>query len=172
MRLGEVFRFELAYTMRRATTWIYAAVLFGLAFLVISANAAGGPGWPGHVNAPERLAEFSLFVGLFGMLVSAALFADAAVRDVEVGMDPLLFTSPLGKSEYLGGRFLAGLAVNAVVLVAIPLGLVAATLTYQNPEQFGPFQAGAYLQPFLLFLLPSLVLSARFCSRSGRSPGR
>lgn len=158
MRLGEVFRFELEYTLRRATTWIYAAILFGPAFLMIAANAAGGPGWPGHVNAPERLAEFSLFVGLFGMLVSAALFADAGVRDVEVGMDPLLFTSPLGKAEYLFGRFLAALAVNAIVLVAIPLGLASATLMYQNPGKFGPFEAAAYLQPLLLFLLPNLVL--------------
>jgi ABC-type transport system involved in multi-copper enzyme maturation permease subunit len=155
VRLGEVFRFELEYTIRRATTWIYAAVLFCPAFLMVSASAGRGLA---HVNAPASLAEFSVFVGLFGTLVSAALFADAAVRDVEVGMDPLLFTSPLGEAEYLGGRFLAALAVNAVVLTAIPLGLMAATLMYQNPEQFGPLQVGAYLQPFLVFLLPNLVL--------------
>jgi ABC-2 type transport system permease protein len=155
VRLGEVFRFEFEYTMRRATTWIYAAVLFGPAFLMVNGNAGRGFA---HVNAPASLAEFSVFVGLFGTLVSAALFADAAVRDVEVGMDPLLFTSPLGKAEYLGGRFLAALAVNAVLLAAIPLDLVAPTLMHRNAGQVGPVQAVAYLQPFLIFLLPNLVL--------------
>ncbi|MET0396982.1 MAG: hypothetical protein ABW277_09190 [Longimicrobiaceae bacterium] len=63
--------------------------------------------------------------GPFGLLVTAAVFGDAGVRDVEMGMDQLLFTSLLGKAEYLGGRFLAALAVDAVVLLAVPLGLVA-----------------------------------------------
>ena len=94
MRLGEVFRFELAYTMRRATTWIYAAILFGLAFGIVNANAGRGLA---HVNAPASLALFSVLAGMLGVLVTAALFGDAAVRDVEAAMDPLLFTSPLGK---------------------------------------------------------------------------
>jgi ABC-2 type transport system permease protein len=155
LRLGEVFRFELAYTTRRVTTWIYAAVLFGIAYALLNGNAARGVA---DANAPAILAMVSIFVGFFGILVSAALFGDAAVRDVDAGMDPLLFTSSLGKSEYLGGRFLAALTVNAVVLVAIPLGLVAATLTYRGPGQVGPFHMGAYLQPFVLFLLPNLAV--------------
>ncbi len=156
MKLREVFGFELGYSLRRPATWIYAAILFGLASTFIPSNTGGGG--PVHLNAPERLAEFALIAGMFGMLVTAALFADAALRDVEAGMDPLLFTSPLGRAEYLGGRFLAALVVNALVLAAIPLALAATMLIWRNAAEFGPFRAGAYVQPFLLFLLPNMVV--------------
>ncbi len=158
MRLREVFGFELEYRLRSASTWIYASILFAFAVLLVAANAGGGG--PVHLNAPERLAEFAVIAGLFGLLVTAAVFGDAGVRDVEVGMDPLLFTSPLGKAEYLGGRFLAALAVNAVVLLAVPLGLAAATLLAGvPPRELGPFRAGAFAQPYLLFLLPNAAVA-------------
>ena len=157
MRLREVFRFELEYRLRSASTWIYAAILLAFSFSLIASNAGGGG--PVHLNAPERIAEFCMIAGMFGMLVTAAVFGDAGVRDVEVGMDPLLFTSRLGKAEYLGGRFLAALAINAVILLAVPLGLAAGTLTADlAPGELGPFRAGAFVQPYLLFLLPNAVL--------------
>jgi ABC-2 type transport system permease protein len=76
-------------------------------------------------------------------------------------MDPLLFTTRLRPAEYLGGRFLAALTVNGVMLFAIPLGLALATLMpYLPREAFGPNRLAAYLQPVLLFLLPNLILVA------------
>ncbi|HSJ13359.1 MAG TPA: M1 family aminopeptidase [Longimicrobiales bacterium] len=157
MKLREVFRYELAYRLRSGSTWIYAGALLLVAFLVFHATADSDVI---HLNAPIRLAGLTLIAGMLGMLVTAALFGDAAVRDVAVEMDPLLFTSPLRKAEHLGGRFLAALAVNAIVALAVPLGLFIATLaSFLNPEGIvGPFRLSAYLQPYLLLLLPNLVL--------------
>ncbi|HEX6292488.1 MAG TPA: M1 family aminopeptidase [Herpetosiphonaceae bacterium] len=159
MKFREVFRYELEYRLRSTSTWVYAGCLFLLAVWMFLATADGEGG--GHANAPERLAGGAAIIGTVGMLVTAALFGDAAVRDVAAGMDPLLFTSPLRKADYLGGRFLAALAVNAVVMLAIPLGLLAATglVGSFESEPVGPFRGGAYVQPYLLFLLPNLVLA-------------
>jgi len=156
VRLGEVFRFELAYNLRRPSTWIYVAILFLMAIWMFLATADEPAS--AHINAPERLTGVSVIVGLFGMLVSAAIFGDTAVRDVAVEMDALLFTSPLRKAEYLVGRFLAALTVNAIVLVAIPLGLMAATRLAVSFETVGPFRLVSYLQAFALFSLPNLVV--------------
>ena len=158
MRLAEVFRYEVAHRLRSASTWIYAGILFLLAALMFLATADGPAS--AHINAPERIAGASVIVGMLGMLVTAGLFADAAIRDVAVGMDPLLFTSRLRKGEFLGGRFLAALAVNAVLLLAIPLGILAATTFAASFETTGPFRFGAYAQAFLFFQLPNLVFSA------------
>ncbi|MES2521783.1 MAG: M1 family aminopeptidase [Gemmatimonadota bacterium] len=155
MRLREVFQFEIGYTLRRPATWLYAAILFALSYALV-ANFDGGGAV--HVNAPEELAWVSVMLGMFGLLITAALFADAALRDVDAGMDPLLFTSPLAKAEYLGGRFLAALTVNAAVLAMIPLALVVSTLVNRDAEHYGPFKLAAYSGPFLLFLLPNLFL--------------
>ncbi len=157
MRLREVFRYELTHRLRSPSTWIYALFLFGVAFLMIHIQA-DGDGLV-QINAPEQVALGSLIAGMVGLLVSAGLFGDAAVRDLEAGMDPLLFTSPLRKIEYLGGRFLAALTVNAVILIAVPLGLVAAShMPYLEAAAFGPFRPIAYVQGYLLFLLPNVVL--------------
>ena len=159
MKLRAIARYELEYQFRNASTWIYAGLLFFVAVWISLATGADGDGGV-HANAPELLAWGFVRAGMFGMLVTAALFGDAAIRDVAVEMDPLLFTSPLEKAEYLGGRFLGALTVNAVVLVAIPCGLLAMTglLSYLGPEVLGPFRVSAYLQPLLLFSLPNLVL--------------
>lgn len=157
MKLLEIFRYELGYRFRSASTWTYAGVLFLVAIWIFLAtdDAVGAA----HFNAPERLAGGAIIAGTFGILVTAALFGHAAVRDVDAGMDALLFTCPLRKLEYLGGRFLAALAVNAAVALAIPLGLLAVTglMAHFEPEAVGPFRAGAYLQPFFFLLLPNLV---------------
>ncbi len=159
MKLREIFRYELEHRLRSGSTWAYAGFLFLMAVWISLGTGADGDGGV-HANAPAQLARVSILVGMFGMLVSAALFGDAAIRDVEVGMDPLLYTSPLRKAELLGGRFLGALAVNGLVVLAIPLGLLAMTglLAFLGSEVLGPLRIGAYVQPLLLFLLPNLVL--------------
>ncbi len=156
MKLAEVFRFEIEYRLRRASTWIYAGLLLGLSFLMLHIV----DGSDSRVNSPEMVSIISSIVGLVGMLVTAALFGDAATRDIQTRMHPLVFTAPLRKAEYLGGRFLGALAVNAVLLLGIPLGqLLAAQMPYMDSRLLGPFRAAAYVQPYLLLLLPNLLLT-------------
>ena len=155
MKLREVFRYELEHRVRSPSTWIYGVILFLVAMWMFLATADGGSA---QVNAPVRIVGGSVLVGMFGMLVTAALFGDAAVRDVEAGMDPLIFTSSVRKSDYLAGRFLAALSVNAVLLLAIPLGFMAATRLSASFEIVGPFRIGAYVQSLVLMLLPNLFV--------------
>jgi ABC-2 type transport system permease protein len=155
-KLAEVFRFEVEYRLRRVSTWIYAALLLALPFLLM--HAVNGSS--SLVNSPEMISVASSIVGLLGMLVTAALFGDAATRDVQTRMHPLVYTAPLSKAEYLGGRFLAALAMNAVMLLGVPLGqVIGAMMPYQDARMFGPIRAAAYAQPYLSLLLPNLLLT-------------
>jgi ABC-2 type transport system permease protein len=158
MRFGEVFRYEFSHRLRSVSTWIYGAVLFLLGFWIIHVAVTGTN--PIHVNAPQGVAQTTaLFCGLFGIVVTAGLFADAAIRDRTAGMDALLFTTRVRPAEYLFGRFLAALAINSMLVVASPIGIAVATMMpYLPRDAFGPNYLAAYLQPLLLFLLPNLVL--------------
>jgi len=158
VRFGEIFRYEFSHRLRSASTWLYGGFLLLIAFWVIHVAVTGSNAI--RVNAPQPLAETTaLFCGLFSILVTAGLFADAGIRDRAVEMDPLLFTTRLRKSEFLGGRFLATLAINSMLLIAIPVGLaLATTMPYLDREAFVANRFAAYLQPVLLFLLPNLVL--------------
>jgi ABC-type transport system involved in multi-copper enzyme maturation permease subunit len=155
--LGEVFRFELWYRLRQPSVLAWAAVLFGMPFLMM--HAINGSSLP--LNAPEMVANACTIFSALGMVVTAALFGDAAMRDVETRMYALFYTVPLRERDYLAGRFLAALVVNAVLLLGIPLGLLAASvMPYMSAGKFGPVVPAAYVQPYLLVLLPNLVLTA------------
>ena len=157
--LGEVFRFEVGYRLRQPSTWIYALVLFGMPFLLMHAINGSGQ----YLNAPVMVMQASTILGSVGMLVTAGIFGDAASRDVQMRMHSLFYTSPLGEAQYLGGRFLGGLLINAVLVMGVPLGLLlASVMPYMSPGKFGPVQLEAYVQTYALTLLPNVAIIGAF----------
>src|SRR5687767_1138790 len=157
MKLFEVFRYELEHQLRKPSSWVYAVLLLG--FAVGNAIDVGALDAV-NANAPLQVAYDAAFTGLLGLAVSAALFGDAALRDVEAGMDQLLFTSPQRSVDHLGGRYLAALAVNAVLLLAVPLGYSLPPLFgYPDPAHFGAFRIAAVLEPWMIMLLPNMALT-------------
>lgn len=156
MKLREIFLFEVEYRLRQPSTYAYGLLLVAVPFLMLHMVNGGGS----RVNSPEMVAIVSSIAGLVGMLVTAALFGDAATRDIQTRMHPLVFTAPLRKREYLGGRFLGALAVNALLLLGIPLGqVIGSAMPYMDPGMFGPFRGAAHVQAYLLLLLPNMVLT-------------
>lgn len=159
MSFGEVFRFEVEYRLRQPSTWVYALVLFGIPFLMMHAINGSSQ----YLNAPVMVMQASAILGSIGMLVTAGVFGDAASRDVQTRMYSLFYTSPVRESHYLGGRFLGGLVVNAVLLMGVPLGLLLASLMpYMPAGKFGPVQLTAYVQAYVLILLPNVIIIGAF----------
>ena len=75
-----------------------------------------------------------------------AFLVNAAIRDVGAGMDALLYTTRLSKAEYLGGRFLAALVLNALILLAVQAGILLAVYSPGvDAEIIGPFPGGVRL---------------------------
>jgi ABC-2 type transport system permease protein len=159
VRFREVLRFELRYQLRQPTTWACLALLLGVPLLLL-AGGANPVGTGDRFDAPLKIASFTLLVGLLGTLVTAALFVEAGHRDPRWRTESFFYTAPLRKGDYLGGRFLGVLLVNALLLLAIPAGLLLGSrLPAVSAQPLGPFRAQAYLLPYLL-LLPNLLVSA------------
>lgn len=159
MRLLEIFRFEISHWSRRFSTWIYLGLLvvFGLYWTVILSDPAGST----DVNAPVQIALVLLIIGFVGVAITAALFTDAAIRDHRLKIQPLLLTTPLRRWEYLGGRFLGALTINALLLAVVPVSMAVGTqMPFVDPETLGPFRPRAYIDPYLFLLLPGLVFNA------------
>jgi hypothetical protein len=71
-------------------------------------------------------------------------------------MHPLTYTAPVSKAEYLGGRFIAALVVNAVMLLAVSAGMLLAVYSPGlEGEVVGPFRPAAYLTAYLFIALPN-----------------
>ena len=160
MKLLGIFRFELAYQLRRLSTWLPFAALAVVAYLFIRQNVVADQLYADfYLNSPFIIAVVTVFCTLFWLLVAAGVAGEIAARDVETGMHPLTYTAPVSKAEYLGGRFLAVFAINALILLAVPLGVMLAVYASGvDPQIVGPFRPAAYLTAYGFLALPNALL--------------
>ncbi|HEX5870558.1 MAG TPA: hypothetical protein VFY65_09090, partial [Longimicrobium sp.] len=160
MKLLGIFRFELAYQLRRLSTWLPFAALAVVAYLFIRQNVVADQLYADfYLNSPFIIAVVTVFCSLFWLLVAAGVAGEIAARDVETGMHPLTYTAPVSKAEYLGGRFLAVFVINALILLAVPLGVMLAVYASGvDAAIIGPFRPAAYLTAYGLLALPNALL--------------
>jgi ABC-2 type transport system permease protein len=157
MRLSKIFRFEFAYLARRFSTWLYLSVL--LAFTIVM-NMLTTPGDGVYPNNTFHITAISVIGGLIWLIMGASIAGESAARDFRMRIHPLVFTTPVTKLEYLGGRFLAALAVNALLLLFLPLGVMLSFyLPGMNQEELLPFRASAYLNVFFFIALPTAFIA-------------
>jgi hypothetical protein len=164
MKLRETIRYELAYQGRRPATWLFVVVLTALlALFTTEAQIADAKSGGTPVNAPFVLAGIALFGSFMALLPIAAIAGEAAARDVVTRMTPLAYTTPIGKSTYLGGRLLAALALAALVSLAVPLGiLIAVLLSDVAPELLGPLRPAYYAAAWGIVALPNAIVATAF----------
>jgi ABC-2 type transport system permease protein len=162
MRSWEIFRFEIAYQARRVAPWLSFPVLLTLTFYMTRQIYVDNARHDGYFfNGPFVIAVMTFLGSMMGLPVASQLAGDAAARDVQTRMDPLFFTTPVGKAAYLRGRFLAAFILYAVVLLAVPLGLfLAAVVPGPEAELIGPFRPAAYLGAYLFIALPNAFVAA------------
>lgn len=161
----EVIRFELKYRLRRPATYIYFALMLVLSVLLVSTDAIQASGGGGKVmdNAPAQIAILMLLMMWFGLLISSAIMGVPVLRDYEHSASAMIFTTPIKKWEYLGGRYLGSFIVLLVIILAVPVGMM---IGFSDENLFGwmdqphkliEFNLWHYAQPFLTIILPGLI---------------
>ena len=173
-KLWGIFRFELAYQLRRPWPWLMFGVLLVVCFLMTRDAALADALYDEfYVNAPFNIAVTTVVGGLLWLVVAPVVAGEAAARDVATGMYPLTYTAPLSKAEYLGGRFLAALVLNALMLLAVQAGILLAVHSPGvNAQLIGPFRPAAYLTAYAYVSLPNALVATAIqfwlATRSGR----
>lgn len=157
-RFFDIARFDFGHQARQRSTWIYAGILIGFAFLSMTRFVNNTRGT--LFDAPLAIAGATILTSLFGLLVTAALAADAATRDAQTRMAPLVHTAPLSKSTYLGARFLSAFSVNALLLAAVPAGLLLASLSQRaDTSARGSFPIAGYASALALLAVPNAFIA-------------
>jgi ABC-2 type transport system permease protein len=156
MKFREIVRFEFVYQARRVRTWLYFAVLFVVAYLLTKSSIDSARDGGALVNSPYGIAATTVISGLLWVVMAAAVAGSAAARDAQTRMNPLIYTTPVSKADYLGGRLLAAFVLNAVILLAVPAGMLLALLVPGvEPEILSPFRLAAYLSAYAVMALPT-----------------
>jgi hypothetical protein len=164
--LWHITRFEIAYRLRRVSTYVYFAIWFFMAFFSVSVRQFG-PGSIGgkvFVNSPFTIADVMSTLSIFGLVVMAAIFGTSVYRDFEQDTYQTFFTTPIKKRDYLGGRFLGSLLVTLLTFSGLVFGLIiGAQMPWADQARLMPVNLWFHVQPFLLFIVVnSFVAGAIF----------
>jgi len=157
----EIVRFEVTYQLRRLPTWFFFAIFALMLFGQTNGQVMSATQHALLFYSPLFIAKTAVPMGLFALLTMAAIAGDAATRDVETRIEPLMHASPIGRLAYLGGRFTAAFILNALVMLAIPLALILARV-FLGAAASGPIRPEAFVQTYFLLLLPNAFVASAF----------
>ncbi len=161
-----ILRLELAFLRRQATTYLYFAILFLMAFFLTSSDSVSVQGANDSVmrNAPSSLATVFVIMTFLGQVITTGVVGTAILRDVQIKSHELVFTTRVTRLGYLGGRFAGAAIVMIAIYSALPIGAFVGTLMpWANHDKLQAFHLASYVRPFLFIVVPDvLFVSALF----------
>lgn len=158
----EIFRFELLQTLRSPLFWGTGLFFATLTFGAVTSDSITIGGGIGNVqrNAPFVILQLLSVMSVISVFVTTAFVAGAALRDFERGTHELFFSTPMGKLDYLGGRFAGSIVASSGVMVLCSLGiLVGSFMPWLEAERIGPTLVGPYLFALGIVVIPNLLLT-------------
>ena len=104
------------------------------------------------------------FSFLFGVpIFNAMIMGEAVIRDFRLGIDPLTFSKPLSRAQYLLGKFLGNFFVLVCCMGAFPLTQLALQAFRPSQMVVQPFKVLPYFTHFFFFVvITQLALAAFF----------
>jgi len=155
-----VFQNELRFNLKRVAPYALMLIFSANAWLWWSKGPAVSRGWA--VNSDFYIVW--LFCGFSFMtmpLFIALMMGDPVIRDFRLGIDPLIFSKPVSRAEYLLGKFCG----NFLVLSCCQFCFALTVLLLQGFSTRGMVVLSPrllpYVQHFLFFIvITSLALGA------------
>jgi ABC-2 type transport system permease protein len=124
----EFFSFELKFRLKSASTYVYFALWFFASFLCIAAEDFLNTGNDKVLlNGPFSTSLLYILFSFFGMIVIAAIFGTSILRDFQRDTYQLLFTKPITKFAYLGGRWAGSFLTTIFCFSGLIFGEAAGT---------------------------------------------
>jgi ABC-2 type transport system permease protein len=162
-----IFLFELKQGFKKPATYIFFGIfflvylLFGMILSGVLPLASGDS----NVFVTSASSVAGIFVGLnqniFGLVNSVILVAvmsTAIQKDYQYNTHSLFFTKPIKKSAYFFGRFAGAYFLGLFVFLGQILGYFLGCLFGVGNPAVGPLKLINFLEPFVLFTMPNLLL--------------
>lgn len=148
----EFFKFELKFRFKSPSTYIYFAVWLAFNFLSVASESFGPVGnTNGKVllNGPYANIFNDIGISFFGVIIIAAIFGTSVLRDFQRDTIQILFTKPISKFAYLGGRWAGSFVATVFAFSGLLLGEFFGTLApWADHARIGANHLDWYLQPF------------------------
>lgn len=152
-----VFQTEVRLNSRRVAPYFMVLLCAGNGLLWWGWGPAGGRGVA--VNSEAFIAGSLPIYSFFTLPLFTALFmADPVSRDFRVGIDPLIFSKPIARAEYLLGKFFG----NFFVLTCCQSVFVMTWFVLQAVPKKGVITQDAKVVPYIKHFLVFVVVSHLF----------
>ena len=158
MRLfREFFFFELKFRFKSISLWVYFAIWFVFSFLCI-ASESFGPIAAGNgkvlLNGPFANIYNDIYASFFGIIIIGALFGTSILRDFQRDTTQILFTKPITKFAYLGGRWAGSFLATVFAFSGLIFGELFGTLApWADHTRIAPTHLAWILQPFFSIIV-------------------
>jgi ABC-2 type transport system permease protein len=155
---------EFRYQLLSLQSLLAFGVLFGVTFL-LTANAGEfqtfAAGGLVLANSPFAITETLIKISVLAVLAVPPYMADAVLRDHDTRFAAILYATPIGKADYLLGRFAGAFAALMFAFSGAPLGLLLGSLwPWADATLLGPTRLDHYLSVQIGIVLPSMLAIA------------
>jgi ABC-type transport system involved in multi-copper enzyme maturation permease subunit len=156
-----IFSAEVRLNSKRVAPYFMALLCAGNGLLWWGWGPATERGWA--VNSDFFIAGALPVYSFMTLPLFTALFmADPVIRDFRAGIDPLIFSKPVSRAEYLLGKFFG----NFFVLACCQSAFVMTWFALQAVHKPGVVTQGVkvvpYIKHFLVFVVISHLVMAAF----------
>jgi hypothetical protein len=148
----EFFTFELRFRFKSLSTYVYFLLWFAFSFLCVASESFGPIGNSNGkilLNSPYANTFNDIGSSLFGIIVIAAIFGTSILRDFQRDTYQILFTKPISKFGYLGGRWAGSYVTTVFAFSGMLFGTLLGTFApWADHTRIEPNHLWNYLQPF------------------------
>ena len=153
----EFFTFELRFRIKSISTYVYFLVWTAFSFLCVASESfgpVGGSNGKVLLNGAWANSLNDFYACLFGMIIIAAIFGTSILRDFQRDTYQLLFTKPISKFAYLGGRWAGSFVTTLFAFSGMLIGTYLGTFApWADHARIGPNHLSWYLQPFFSIIV-------------------
>ncbi|WP_263353205.1 ABC transporter permease/M1 family aminopeptidase [Acidicapsa acidisoli] len=154
----EFFLFELKLRFKSISTYCYMALWILLTFLCVAATDFSPLG-AGKIllNGPYATQLYDFQFCFFGAIVIAAIFGTSILRDFQRDTYQIIFTKPISKFAYLGGRWAGSMAATTFVFLGLPLGeILGGFAPWADHTRIAPVDLAMLAYHYAVIVVPEI----------------
>lgn len=157
-----VFQNEVLVNSKRVAPYALALLFVGNALLWWGRGPAVQLGWATNSDwhIARTILAFSFLLGL--PIFNAVIMGDPVIRDFRRQVDPLVFSKPISRAQYLLGKFFGNFFVLVCCQAVFPLTLLVLQAFPTSQMIVQPVRVFPYFKHFFFFLVITHFLLAAF----------
>ena len=162
-----VFSNEVLLNVKRVAPYVLMVLFAANAMLWWARGPAVARGWATNSDFYIRrnLFGFSFILGL--PIFTAIMMGNVVVRDFRLGVDPLIFSKPIGRASYLLGKFFGNFFVLVCCQSVFPITFFLLQWVPYSGMVKQPWRVVPFFKHFLIVVVISHLVLAAFYFAAG-----